>query len=102
MFNICMSIYKLELYFQSDVKGVYTKIEETATTLCQMERKKTRMLRTWYKIFFPDNSEKTLNSLSIDDIQKHIYLLNEHDKGDQEREFHLRVSENENVLFDYC
>ena len=46
-------MYKITLFFKSNVEGVYTKEEETATDYDQLRIKHTRMLCRWFKILCP-------------------------------------------------
>ncbi len=46
-------MYKIKLYFQSNIPGVYTLEEETANDLMHMKFKKERMLDRWFNIICP-------------------------------------------------
>jgi hypothetical protein len=94
-------LYTLKLRFESDIVGVYTTEEETATEFNQMERKKTRMLQRWAKIFDPEIETNSLtdNELNLI-IQNKIDLLNENNIGQQERKFELEVSGDRIIIYD--
>lgn len=50
-------MYKIELFYQSDMKGIYTKEEETANTMLYAQVKVMRMIERWAKnlaIVVPD------------------------------------------------
>jgi hypothetical protein len=86
-------MYCIYLKFQSDVKGVYTKEEETATNIEQVDRKKRRMIERWAKILIPNISEHDLKNDSYDElenqIQKKLEVLNKDQSGEQERKFEI-------------
>jgi len=46
-------MYKINLYFKSNIEGVYTKEEETATDKFQLVDKKYRMIDRWFNILCP-------------------------------------------------
>jgi hypothetical protein len=86
-------MYTINLLYQSDIKGIYTKEQETATDFEQLERKRVRMLRKWVKILYPELPFKRikkqppfiLNGL----IQNKIFVLNVNTPGDIERSFNI-------------
>ncbi len=43
-------MFKIQVYFKSNIKGVYTKEEETATDKFQLVSKKQRMIDRWFHI----------------------------------------------------
>lgn len=46
-------MYKITLLFESNVKGIYTKEEETVTDEHQTMRKLMRMINRWSEILIP-------------------------------------------------
>lgn len=46
-------MYKITVLFNSNIDGVYTKEEETATDLFQMQCKRNRMMNRWFGILCP-------------------------------------------------
>jgi hypothetical protein len=67
-------MYKIKLYFKSNIEGVYTKEEETTTDIDEFYRKVDRMLFRWFKILCPyfdiEHFNKNLNFNKISDIKK--------------------------------
>lgn len=89
-------MYQINLYFQSDVKGVYTKEEEIATNEEQLERKLTKMLQRWTKILLPKMLDVIINGLSRQElsiiIDDKIANLNKKEPGEQIRVFRCTVT----------
>jgi hypothetical protein len=87
-------MYKIKLHYQSDVKGVYTKEEETATDFDQFERKKNRILLRWLVILMPslgiDQIKFLSDDLLINMIQQKLTIENTYKPGEQERKFELK------------
>jgi hypothetical protein len=87
-------MYKIKLHYQSDVKGIYTKEEETATDFKQFERKKNRMLLRWLVILMPslgiDQIKFLSDDLLINMIQQKLTIENTYKPGEQERKFELK------------
>jgi hypothetical protein len=46
-------MYKITVHFKSNIPGVYTKEEETATDEFQMQMKYQRMINRWFDILCP-------------------------------------------------
>ena len=63
-------MYTLKLLFHSDIKGVYTQEEETATDFDQVERKKLRMLQRWTKVLYPKMPFKKILKKSSHELSK--------------------------------
>jgi hypothetical protein len=88
-------MYKINLLYQSDIKGIYTMEQETATDVEQLERKRVRMLRKWAKIFNPEIPFKKIKKQSAyllnELIQNNIIALNRNEPGDINRAFLITV-----------
>lgn len=88
-------MWRITLYYKSDIKGVYTREEETVTDARMLIMKQRRMLIRWVKILIPELSESTfedypefvLNGL----IQQKIDELNKKQPGKQKRQFHMKA-----------
>ena len=46
-------MYKIQVHYKSNIKGVYTKEEETATDMEQAKQKQHRMIDRWFDIICP-------------------------------------------------
>jgi hypothetical protein len=46
-------MYKITVLFNSNIDGVYTKEEETATDFSEMQHKQSRMMDRWFEILCP-------------------------------------------------
>jgi hypothetical protein len=86
-------MYKIIVHYQSDVKGIYTKEEETATDYEQFERKKKRMLLRWVTILMPLLKIEQINFLSDELLENMIHqklsIENKYKPGEQDRKFEL-------------
>jgi hypothetical protein len=93
-------MYKITVHFVSDVKGVYTKEIETATSKADLDYKKTRMIHRWLYILVPyikiDNIDLFSWEEKLELIQFEIKRLNKRNKGEQDRIFSLTVEEYDN------
>ncbi len=43
-------MFKIQVFFKSNIKGVYTQEIETATDIYQLQSKKQRMIHRWFDI----------------------------------------------------
>jgi hypothetical protein len=88
-------MYKITLLYQSDIEGIYTSEQETATDLEQLQRKRVRMLRKWAKIFNPEIPFRKIKKQSAyvlkELIQNNIIALNRDAPGNVERDFLITI-----------
>jgi uncharacterized membrane protein YobD (UPF0266 family) len=93
-------MHKITVHFVSDVKGVYTKEIETATSEADLYFKKKRMIYRWLNILVPyikiDNIDLFSWEEKLELIQFEIKRLNIFRKGEQDRIFDLTVEEYDN------
>ncbi len=118
-------MYKITLLFESNVKGIYTKEEETVTDEHQTMRKLMRMINRWSEILIPHIvsfdfmtisgkiSLPLLIACELNDyyqshisprdevklylIKNHLELLNNNDEG--KRTFQIQI---EKINCSYC
>ena len=100
-------MYKIELFFRSNIPCVYTSWTETADSDDWFERKLDRIVDYWLQSMCPYvDKTKLLPSKNISDdinfkyqiIQNHVKHLNSKNKeGDVESEFELICFEGVNV-----
>lgn len=81
-------MFKVKIEFQSNIKGVYTKEEETATDKNSAEFKLQRMVNRWFNILCPhidfdklplynENKTNITHSLNLNDKQTiQLILIN--------------------------
>jgi hypothetical protein len=88
-------MYRINLLYQSNIKGIYAKEQETATDFEQLERKRVRMLRRWAKILYPELPFKKIKKQSVltleNLIQNKIFVLNRDTPGDIDRTFSISI-----------
>jgi hypothetical protein len=58
-------MFLIQLHYQSDVKGVYAKEEETATDWEQCEKKLNGTAKRWVKIIIPDMSDSEIEGSHV-------------------------------------
>ena len=46
-------MFKIQVFFKSNIKGVYVKEEETATDKIQLDYKTQRLINRWFDILCP-------------------------------------------------
>mmetsp|Transcript_7119 Transcript_7119/g.7462 ORF Transcript_7119/g.7462 Transcript_7119/m.7462 type:complete len:106 (-) Transcript_7119:391-708(-) len=90
-------MYKVELYYQSQFKGIYTKEEETTNIVGHIALIKLRMLQRWALLLCPIIPTKVLQEGDLEKvIEQQILMYNICDKVDETssmRSFKITVSE---------
>jgi hypothetical protein len=90
-------MFLIQLQYHSDVKGVYTKEEETAADWEQCEKKLNRTAKRWAKIIIPDMSDSEIEGNSRGElfriIIEKINTFNDMFPGEQHREFDIYCTE---------
>ncbi len=96
-------MYLLKTYFQSHLKGIYTKEEETAKDEYGINYKTKRMLQKWIKILCPnindekvsfDNTEYILSLIELEIKEKNRILK-------QDRILYNRIDEDDVEFYEF-
>lgn len=86
-------MYQINLYYQTQYEGVYTKEEIIASNVIEFQKIQKRLLRKWIKIFRPDLTFRQIKSKPLyvltELIQEKIKILNRDHPGEQDRIFEM-------------